>query len=800
MTTVSIGVAILELAANTARINTDLGKALGAIDRFKKSAEKALAVVGVGVSIDGFVSIIKGAIDAADNLNNLQRRTGVAANELLILQGAAKRSGVDMDAVSDVASKLSKRLAQAATGTGDAANGFKAIGVSVTDARGNLKGVDQILGEVGKKFQGYEDGANKAAIATATLGKGGDRLIPMVEAIEETRKRFEALGITIEQKTLRASEQFNHTLEDLHSVLGVVATNLAAQMLPQLQNIADAMVTLAKHGAIIETVFNGMVIVVKVLATGFLTLATVIAAAGDALVGLQLAQLQFLQGNFKAAFDELSIGAGKAKGRVDDLADTVSALFAPANDIKDPLNKVARVDAPRLPDLAGAKAAGEALAKLQDDRAKRALDAIKRATDQEQALQDRYYADNLLSDERYWSQKISIAKGALDSELAVIDQQLKRQQGLADKAPKGSKQYNDALNDLETTQAKRNQLEQEFRNFAEVTYLDAEKAAKNYSDEVARLSVEMLELTGRTADAARVGQLLQNRDLRQKFSVNGDQQALDTLSAVEKLKAIQAKYNEVSEKTGLIFDDLAIKEERIQNARRVGAISELEALKRTDDARKQSVVALDAQYDATRRIAEEWGNPKILQDTDKLKLKIDGVAAESDLLAEKFDTVFKDSFSDNIAEAVSGTKSLSDAFRDMANSIVQQISRIAAQDIASQVFGKAGGGSGPSAIGEFFGKLFSGGGSAGVPFGPTPSGGNIFKPFAMGADEIPHDMIARLHKGERVVSAAENRRGSNDGAIVINNTFNTTGQMDSRSRTQLAAMVGDEVRRAHRNR
>jgi hypothetical protein len=59
---------------------------------------------------------------------------------------------------------------------------------------------------------------------------------------------------------------------------------------------------------------------------------------------------------------------------------------------------------------------------------------------------------------------------------------------------------------------------------------------------------------------------------------------------------------------------------------------------------------------------------------------------------EQMRNIFADNFVDQFSQVIDGTKSVSDAFKDMAKNIARAINQIAAQNIASAIFGKSGGG------------------------------------------------------------------------------------------------------------
>ena len=82
---IPVGTLTIEMAANVARLQKDMAAAkktvndaMTSIKSGASSAMNALAGLGVTLSVAAFASYIKGAIDAADKLNDLSKATAIS--------------------------------------------------------------------------------------------------------------------------------------------------------------------------------------------------------------------------------------------------------------------------------------------------------------------------------------------------------------------------------------------------------------------------------------------------------------------------------------------------------------------------------------------------------------------------------------------------------------------------------------------------------------------------------------------------------------------------------------------------
>jgi tape measure domain-containing protein len=154
----------------------------------------------------------------------------------------------------------------------------------------------------------------------------------------------------------------------------------------------------------------------------------------------------------------------------------------------------------------------------------------------------------------------------------------------------------------------------------------------------------------------------------------------------------------------LAKEHLALQEERIQNNLKLGAVSEIEALYQTQQARKSALDSMNtyitareqalaglpednAEVRSIRRIREEWKS----------------LSAETSLVASKFTTILGNNFSQGLVDFATRSKTAGQAFRAFALGVLNDLAKIAAQEASSQIMKLI-----ISAAGAAFGSTSSG--------------------------------------------------------------------------------------------
>lgn len=192
---------------------------------------------------------------AADDLDTLSKVTGIGTKELQKYGYAADLVDVSVESIAKANKKLAKNAYSAANGSKSQAKAFEALGVSVTDADGNLRDSEDIFQDTLTALGKMTNETERDALAQQLMGKSAAELNPLIEdggetykQVSETLKKYDL--DYIDQDTLDKANEFNDSLDTM-KLLGSVAfsqisSQLAAYLAPALEKVVELVGKLAK--------------------------------------------------------------------------------------------------------------------------------------------------------------------------------------------------------------------------------------------------------------------------------------------------------------------------------------------------------------------------------------------------------------------------------------------------------------------------------------------------------------------------------------------------------------------------
>lgn len=235
----SLGSLVIELAANSARLQSDLGKAVGmaqnAAARFSRAFSGVAALAGAG----SLGAVVARSIEMGDALNKAAIKAGTTGKAMSELAYAAKQSDIDLSSLSNAIKKMQVALSEAASGGKSQIQTLAALGLTIKELRA-LKPEDQfeILAD---RISKLKDPADRARAATEVFGKAGADLLPMfekgAEGIRKAREEAQKLGASFSDQMLKRLADADESAKKLKAsweawgiALSAVVSPLAAIM------------------------------------------------------------------------------------------------------------------------------------------------------------------------------------------------------------------------------------------------------------------------------------------------------------------------------------------------------------------------------------------------------------------------------------------------------------------------------------------------------------------------------------------------------------------------------------------
>lgn len=251
----NIGTLMIELAANVARLETDLGKATRHVQNTERMIQQSVGrmnqvfgMLGFTITGAGMVTFIKHSIDLQDELTKLTSAYGINAREAAGLKFAADQSSTSLEMVGKATKELMINMAATP-------EKFAKLGITAKDATGALAQVADIVEQM-------PEGQQKVALLAELMGKKlGPEMSEFLSQGGASLREYIAKGQDIYKVTdenARKAKEFKDSLSELEahvSGLGIAASN---ELLPGLTQITGAMTEAAREGGLLQAALVGI--------------------------------------------------------------------------------------------------------------------------------------------------------------------------------------------------------------------------------------------------------------------------------------------------------------------------------------------------------------------------------------------------------------------------------------------------------------------------------------------------------------------------------------------------------------
>lgn len=198
---------------------------------------------GIAAGTGALVSFTRQGAAYADEVLTMSTNTHIATDQLQAYMYAAELVDVSTETMTSSMARNIRSMNSAAEGTGAAAEAYAALGVSVTDAEGNLRDSQEVYWELIDALGDVDDYTQRDALAMSIFGRSAQDLNSLIavgsEGMAEYAAQAEEAGAILSEDTLEQFGNFDDVMQQVSSGVDAAQNALGTVLLPVLTELGS---------------------------------------------------------------------------------------------------------------------------------------------------------------------------------------------------------------------------------------------------------------------------------------------------------------------------------------------------------------------------------------------------------------------------------------------------------------------------------------------------------------------------------------------------------------------------------
>ena len=277
MSTKSLGQLTLDLVTKTGGWVQGMNKAERSSARWRRQVQKDLRVVGKAfagaatVAAAGLTALTVQGQQFIDSQAKTSARLGSTIDDLRAVQIAASDFGIEQGRLTSSLASYTKRLGDAARGTGEAQKAYEALGLEAKDLV-NLPLPEQ-LALIAERISQVDSAAERASIADRLMSDGRTMVNLFEEgggAIRAAVAEVDEYGLSLSRVDAGKVEAANDAISRIPRLLEPIKTSLAISVADPLRGITNQFLEAGRAtagfrddiGDMVDSTVNGLLFVI----------------------------------------------------------------------------------------------------------------------------------------------------------------------------------------------------------------------------------------------------------------------------------------------------------------------------------------------------------------------------------------------------------------------------------------------------------------------------------------------------------------------------------------------------------
>jgi len=293
------------------RLSREMEAANARLAAFSRRVRVA-AVAAVAATAAAGVAMVRSGLQTVDAQAKLAASLATTVASIQTLERAGDLAGVSMGQVEQAALQLTRRLSQAAAGTGPAVDALERLQVSASELQ--ALPLDQRIALIQDRLAEFVPEAERAALASQLFGDRAGLVFTRIDTatLRQATEDVLAFGVVVSDQDAAQIERTNDAISRLGLIWRGLSNQLAVAAAPALEAVADAMAAVANRTGPLGIAIRGLFDNIGRLITYAGTLAVLLAGrwvAGMAVAALSVRGLAMALVVMRAALIRTGIGA-----------------------------------------------------------------------------------------------------------------------------------------------------------------------------------------------------------------------------------------------------------------------------------------------------------------------------------------------------------------------------------------------------------------------------------------------------------------------------------------------------------
>lgn len=208
------------------------------------------AVFGLAALVTAIVKVEKALIDvtkesagAASEILELSSVTGQSTDSIQEFAYASEMVGVSSDRIRDSLKEVTNKMQEARDGSEDVAAAWDKLGVSITDAEGNLRSAEDVFYDTIDALGQVQNRTERDAIAMDLMSESAQELNPLIDAgsaaLRDYADEAHEMGYVLDNEALTALDNVDNGFSRLSNTTDALKNQIAAEFAPYLSEALE---------------------------------------------------------------------------------------------------------------------------------------------------------------------------------------------------------------------------------------------------------------------------------------------------------------------------------------------------------------------------------------------------------------------------------------------------------------------------------------------------------------------------------------------------------------------------------